>query len=136
MVARQFVSITKALIEGYLSTFPKLISSDIQHTFVETDSIRYVYQPLEQLYVVLITNKQSNIMEDLDTLRLLAKLIPEYCHGHEEELIVHNAYELIFAMDEVIGHGGYKENVTLQQIKTFTEMDSHEREITKDYPRV
>jgi hypothetical protein len=34
-----------------------------------------LYQPLETLYLILITSKQSNIMEDLDTLRTLAKLV-------------------------------------------------------------
>ena len=31
------------------------------------------------MYLLLVTNKQSNILEDLDTLRLLAKVVPEYC---------------------------------------------------------
>jgi hypothetical protein len=57
-----------------LASFPKLLGSDAkQHTFVETDSVRYVYQPMENLYLLLITNKASNIVEDLDTLRLLSK---------------------------------------------------------------
>ena len=34
-----------------------------------------MYQPLEGLYGVLITNKNSNIMEDLEILRLLVKLV-------------------------------------------------------------
>jgi len=46
-----------------------------QHTYVETESVRYAYQAMEQLYLLLITNKSSNIMEDLETLRLLANLV-------------------------------------------------------------
>ena len=148
---------TRLQIEGLLAAFPKLLGSDwngehqggihtstgnkntqmgdsqmytAQHTFIETESVRYLYQPMEQLYLILITNKQSNIMEDLDTLRLCAKLIPEYCEGHDEAAVKKNLYKLIFAFDEVISLG-YRENVTLQQIKTFTEMDSHEEKLQK-----
>ena len=34
---------------------------------------RYIYQPIEALFLLLITNKASNIVEDLETLRLLSK---------------------------------------------------------------
>ena len=66
---------TRARIEGLLSTFPKLMGSGKQHTFVESDSVRYVYQPLERLYVLLITTKESNILEDLETLRLFSRVV-------------------------------------------------------------
>lgn len=128
MVSRQFVEMTKARIEGLLAAFPKLMSSGKQHTFVETESVRYVYQPLEKLYMLLITTKASNILEDLETLRLFSRVIPEYCRSMEEAEIVDNAFNLIFAFDEIVALG-YRESVNLAQIRTFVEMESHEEKV-------
>ena len=101
-------------VEGLLAAFPKLVGHSKQHTYVETDSVRYVYQPLEnQMYLLLITTKASNIVEDLGTLRLLAKLVPDVAGGLQEHSIQEHAFDLIFAFDEVLTAGGYKEDVTL-----------------------
>ncbi|KAF7636772.1 Coatomer subunit delta [Meloidogyne graminicola] len=131
LVTRQYVSdMTRARLEGLLDAFPKLTSdkNQRQHTFVETDSVRYVYQPLDNIYMVLITTKASNILEDLETLRLFARLIPEYCRSNDEAEIANKAFDLIFAFDEVVVLG-YRENVNLAQVRTFTDMDSHEERV-------
>ena len=75
LVSRQYVDMSRIRIEGLLAAFPKLVGSGKQHTYVETENVRYVYQPMETLYLLLVTNKQSNILEDLDTLRTLSKLV-------------------------------------------------------------
>lgn len=130
LVARQFMEITRSRVEGLLAAFPKLLNTDEQHTFVETENVRYVYQPLENLYVVLITTKNSNILEDLETLRLFAKVIPEYCKVMSDREVCDRAFELIFAFDEIVSLG-YREQVNLSQIKTFTEMDSHDENMAR-----
>jgi len=139
LMSRQYVSMTRIRIEGLLAAFPKLVGSGKQHTYVETENVRYVYQPLEGLFLLLVTNKQSNILEDLETLRLLSKLVPEYCqvalntYEHQpldEETVQRYAFDLLMAFDEVISFG-HKEHVTLQQVRTYTEMDSHEEKLHK-----
>mmetsp|Transcript_22229 Transcript_22229/g.56622 ORF Transcript_22229/g.56622 Transcript_22229/m.56622 type:complete len:548 (-) Transcript_22229:456-2099(-) len=129
LVARQFVEMTRLRVEGLMSAFSKLVDSGRDHTFIETESVRYVYQPMESLHLILVTNKASNILEDLETLRLLAKVVQDCCQIQvNEELVLKNAFDIVFAFDEVISFG-HRESVTLSQIKTYTEMDSHEEKL-------
>ncbi|OQR68915.1 coatomer subunit delta-like [Tropilaelaps mercedesae] len=127
LISRQFVEMSRPRIEGLLAAFPRLLGKSAkQHTFVETDSVRYVYQPLlDKLFMVLITTKTSNILEDLEMLRLFAKVVAEYCHSLEENDVVASALQLVLAFDELVAMG-YRENVTFAQIRTFVEMDSQE----------
>ena len=151
-------------IEGLLALFPKLIegenaggssssgtaggssganktgssgaaASTRQHTFIETDQVRYLYIPLEALYLCLITNKGSNIVEDLSTLRLLSKTVVEQLGQGvpiSDESVSSRAFELIFAFDEVLSAGGYVEDgITLHQIRTNLEMESHEEKLAQ-----
>lgn len=181
LVSRQFVDMSRIRIEGLLAAFPKLVGSGKQHTYVETENVRYLYQPVEVksqfrwiffafycgslfmftvirsffvchesdvvflilvthanlslsfqgMYLLLVTNKASNILEDLETLRLLSKVLPEFVMPPiDEESIGESAFELLFAFDEVISLG-YKENVTVGQVKQNTEMESHEEKLHK-----
>ncbi|KAI0549467.1 anaphase-promoting complex, cyclosome, subunit 4-domain-containing protein [Xylaria curta] len=128
VLSRQFREMPRSRIEALLASFPKLADSGTQHTTVEQDNVRFVYQPLDELYMVLITNRQSNILQDIDSLHLFAQVVSSTCRTLDEREIVKNAYELLSAFDELVTLG-YRENLTLSQIKTFLEMESHEERI-------
>ena len=77
---------------------------------------------------MLITTKTSNILEDLVTLMLFTRVIPECCRNMDEAGILDNSFNLIFAFDEIVALG-YRESVNLAQIRTFVEMDIHEDKV-------
>ncbi|KAI8334168.1 Longin-like domain-containing protein [Choanephora cucurbitarum] len=118
----------RSRIEGILASFPKLTSTGQQHTTVETEHVRFVYQPLDDLFMVLITNRQSNILQDIESLHLFARVVTDICRSCDEHYILRNAFELLCAFDEIISVG-YRENVNLSQVKSSIEMESHEERI-------
>lgn len=118
----------RSRVEALLAGFPKLADRGTQHTTVEQDNVRFVYQPLDELYMVLITNRQSNILQDIDSLHLFAQVVTSICKSLDEREILRNAYELLSAFDEIVTLG-YRENLSISQIKTFLEMESHEERI-------
>ncbi|KAK3113681.1 coatomer subunit delta [Teratosphaeriaceae sp. CCFEE 6253] len=118
----------RSRVEALLASFPKLADTASQHTTVEQDNVRFVYQPLDELYMVLITNRQSNILQDISTLHLFAQVVGSICKSLDEREITRCAFELLSAFDEVVTLG-YRENLTLAQIKTFLDMESHEERI-------
>ncbi|KAF7721910.1 hypothetical protein EC973_003949 [Apophysomyces ossiformis] len=128
VLSRQFREMQRSRIEGLLASFPKLTSTGQQHTTVETEHVRYVYQPLEELFMVLITNRQSNILQDIESLHLFARVVTDICGSCDEREILQNSFEVLCAFDEIISEG-YRENVNLGQIKSIIEMESHEERI-------
>ena len=135
VLSRQFREMSRFRIESLLSSFPRLTFTGSQHTTVETDTVRYVYQPLEELYIVLITNRQSNILQDIETLHLFAQVVTHMCRSSDEREISRHAFELLSAFDEIVSMG-YRESLTLPQVKSFLEMESHEEKIQEIISRV
>ena len=165
LLSRQYVEVSRLQMDGLLSAFSKLVdvprglskSNDSEgdasptndpapstvspdHTYFETDAVRFVYHPMESgMYLVLVTTKGSNIIENLETLRLLSKMMQEICHAHpassstqssitNEDTVLANAFDIVFAFDEAISFG-YREPVTSAQIHQYVEMESHEERL-------
>ena len=160
LLSRQYVEVSRLQMDGLLSAFMKLVdvpraskeSGDASpkersqttvspdHTYFETEAVRFVYHPMESgMYLVLVTTKGSNIIENLETLRLLSKMMQEICHAHpassstqssitNEDTVLANAFDIVFAFDEAISFG-YREPVTSAQITQYVEMESHEERL-------
>jgi coatomer subunit delta len=123
-------------MEALLAMFSKLTTANTQHTTIEADTVRFVYQPLEEMYMVLTTTKASNILEDIETLHLFSQVVSSVCRNVlNEREILKNAFELLSAFDEIISLG-YRENLKLPQIQTILEMESHEEKIQEIIARV
>lgn len=140
LISRQFVGLPRARIESLLSSFPRLVAPTSEHTVVESSGVRFVYNPLETLYVVLITNTQSNILLDLSTLSLVSRIVTDLATsgrgGQITELDVGVvAFDILGAWDEVVSLG-WRENVNLHQVRQTLEMESHEEKIQEIIARV
>lgn len=137
LLSRQYVQMSRIRIEGLLAAFPKLMPSGKQHTFIETENVRYVYQPFESMTLVLVTNRSSNIVDDLETLRLLGRLLPEIVEPgvdkgqgvqRTEVEVTASTYDIMFAFDECITTG-YRNNVAVDYVISCLEMESYEEEV-------
>lgn len=128
LISRQFVDLKSDELHEMFSRFPQLAQTGTQNTTVEDDTVRFIYEPLEELYVVLLTDKSSNIIQDMKTLRLLSQLVSTNLDDSQENSVIESAFKIICAFDEVINLG-YSENLTLAQVETFLEMESYEEVI-------
>ncbi len=79
IVSRQFEETSRSAIEDLYLQFPKLITDHQQHTYVESDKHTYLYIPVEELFLVLVTTKSSNIIDNQETIRMLYKVLIGIC---------------------------------------------------------
>ncbi|QLQ80025.1 hypothetical protein HG537_0D00250 [Torulaspora globosa] len=129
LLSRQFTEISKDRVLELLSNFQSLVTNILsEHTFVEDEHVRYVYRPFDDYYIILITNRQSNIIMDLSTLNLFSQTVNHYLSSFDEAEIYDNAFEILSSFDEIVVMG-YKENLSITQVNTYLSLESHEERI-------
>lgn len=78
-----------------------------------------------------MTNKGSNIAEDLDTLQLVVRSIPEAVKSlADEEEVRTSAFELVFVLDECVAMG-MKQPMQHTNVRGALSMESHEERLHK-----
>ena len=123
--ARQFFNITRMDLEEYIVQFSRGVDSCQEITHFESDKVRYIFIPIDTLYLILITTKNSNIIEDTEILKLIYRLIQDLCGKINPESIVNNSFEIMLGIDDIVSLG-YRNSVNLGQIKQYLQMESIE----------
>jgi hypothetical protein len=123
--ARQFIQMSRLELEEHIVLFSRNIDTCTDSTHLETDNARYIFIPIENLYLVIITTKQSNVIEDIEILKLIYRLLQDICGTVTQSSITENAYELVLGIDDIVSLG-YRESVTIPQLKQLLAMESQE----------
>ena len=123
--ARQFFNISRMDLEEYIIQFSRGVDSCKEITHFESNKVRYIFIPIDSLYLILITTKNSNIIEDTEILKLIYRLIQDLCGAINSESIITNAFEIMLGIDDIVSLG-YRNSVNLGQIKQYLQMESIE----------
>ena len=123
--ARQFFNISRMDLEEYIVQFSRGVDSCKEITHFESDKVRYIFIPIDTFYLILITTKNSNIIEDTEILKLIYRLIQDLCYSINQESIIENAFEIMLGIDDIVSLG-YRNSVNLGQIKQYLQMESAE----------
>ena len=123
--ARQFFNISRMDLEEYIVQFSRGVDSCKEITHFESDKVRYIFIPIDTFYLILITTKNSNIIEDTEILKLIYRLIQDLCNSINQESIIDNAFEIMLGIDDIVSLG-YRNSVNLGQIKQYLNMESAE----------
>ena len=90
----------------------------------------FVFQPLNQLYLVMTATKLSNAIQYIECLHLAGRFIASLCGSLEDQEILSKGAEILLALDEIVLSGtGTFDSITLPQINSNLHMQSHEEEL-------
>lgn len=135
MVFKKVSELPSPLIKASLSDMVKSITPEKQHSLFENESIRIIYQPVGGYYLALATAKTSNIIVDVECLKLITDIYFECCQDNSEECILDAAFDLIFAFDEIFTCG-IPQSMRIDQLKSILKMESPEEDAFEALARV
>lgn len=137
-VSRSFIPLSKSRLDTFISTFFSKLNVNDQCTLVETDLLRFLYHPIsEAFFLILLTTQDSSIVMDIQSLNLASSLVTDLCQPDIcVETLAEQAFEILFAFDELFPMPLMPEHVSMATILTNLAMESQnekiEEMITKD----
>ena len=124
ILCRAFISITKSDIHTFTSFFIRNINKNLETNIFESLNHRYIFISLnsDNMYLILITTINSNIIQDNKILKICHRIIQDCCKGGiKEENIKKNWIKIIMNLDEM-SNNGLIQNDNYGDIHTKVEM--------------
>lgn len=81
ILARQFVMMNNLELNELVVQFTRNIELCKNTTHLETETDMYVFIPIDSIYLVIISNKNSNIIESIESVKLIFRLVQDLCKG-------------------------------------------------------
>lgn len=108
--------------------FTNSLTLSQQHSYVEIEEALFVFQPLNQLYLVMTATRSSNVIQYIECVHLAGRFIANLCDSLQDQEILAKGSEIILALDEIVLAGTF-DCVTLPQINSNLLMQSQEEEL-------
>ena len=138
LISRLFVPLSKAKLDTFICHFFTKLNVLDQSTLIQGDIVNFLFKPLDAtFFLILITNKESNIVSDIQSLNLTSHILGDICGDPVSlESLESKAFDIVFAIDELFPLPLINEIPSATQVLTNLAMDSAnekvEELITKD----
>jgi len=81
LLARQFIKMSHMELTELVVQFTRNIELCRDSTHFESENDLYVFIPIDTLYLVIISHKNSNVIESIENVKLVFRLIQDLCKG-------------------------------------------------------
>lgn len=126
VMSRQFLEISKANIQSKLKYFHERVNTNMDQSYIEDENSRYIFLPIDELYLTLITDKESNLIDDFNTLRRLCEIVRFFCQYDFSIIRIQKlVVNIVMAFDDFICMG-YSNPCHLIEIISNVLMESAE----------
>jgi hypothetical protein len=122
---RNYAAIHQSLFEDFAFSLPQSMKKDSQHTFAIHGQYRLIYLPIEGLLLSLVTCKNSNILEDIDTVAQTKEIVSSIIGPQPDDTSVFENYvDLALAFDDMVNLNS-RNAISKTQIAALLEMESN-----------
>ena len=115
-------------LAALLAQFARL-PRDERVSYVVSEKVRYLYQLLQDVFVVVVTTTASNVLADQDVLQAVVRVLTARFGGVCEEVVEDNVFEATDVLTEFCNYDGSCEVLTEGEVDACLAMESHEEEL-------